>query len=395
MPRSITDLIHHPYVAPAGFNSTQPGVYKASTIIFPTVAAWRARDWEHKTGYTYGLNGTPTTFVLEERLASLEGGAQCLLVPSGLAALAHVNLSLLSSGDEVLIPDNAYVPLKELAEAELAHWGISHQVYDPMDPADLASRIGPRTRLVWLEAPGSITLEFPPLADLVRACRDRGVMTALDNTWGAGIAFSGFELEEGLGVDIVVHALTKYPSGGADVLMGSVVTREQPLHLRLKYAHMRLGWGVSGNDAEAVLRSLPSLALRYRAQDAASRQLAAWMAGRTEVMRVFHPALEGSPGHANWRALCGKDGLAAGLFSVVFQPRYSPEQVDAFCDALRLFKIGTSWGGPISLAVPYNVARIRRPGSWPHPGRLVRFAVGLEAADDLQADLEQALSALA
>ena len=394
MPRSITDLIHHPYVPPSGFAAPQPGTFKASTVIFPNVAALRARDWKHKSGYTYGLHGTPTTFLLEERLCSLEGGAQCLLVPSGLAAIASVDLSLLSCGDEVLIPDNAYGPSKALAQGELAQWGITHQLYDPMDPADLAARIGPRTRLVWLEAPGSVTMEFPPLAELAGVARARGVTSALDNTWGAGLAFNGFELADGAGADIVVQALTKYPSGGGDVLMGSIVTRDEGLHQRLKLTHMRLGWGVGGNDVEAVLRSLPSLELRYRAHDVATRQLAGWMAGQPQVARVLHPAFAGSPGHENWRALCGNQGLAAGLFSVVFDAGYAPAQVDAFCDALQLFKIGYSWGGPVSLVVPYDVAAMRRPGSWGRSGVLVRFSIGLEAADDLQADLRRALAVL-
>jgi len=404
MTKPSTFLIHHPYQPPAGFDAPQPGVYKASTVIFPNVAAMRARDWKHKHGYTYGLHGTPTTFVLEERIASLEGGHQCVLLPSGLAAIACVNLALLKAGDEVLIPDNAYGPNKALAEGELAQWGISHQLYDAMNPADLEARIGPRTRLVWLEAPGSVTMEFPPLAHQAHICRQRGVTTALDNTWGAGLAFNGFDLGRGArftpgsGADIVVQALTKYPSGGGDVLMGSVVTRDEALHLKLKLSHMRLGWGVGANDAEAVLRALPSIALRYRAQDAAARTLAAWLQQQPQVAQLLHPAFEGSPGHDHWRALCTEDGqgggdsLAAGLFSVVFDGRYSPAQVDAFCDALRLFKLGYSWGGPVSLVVPYDVPSMRR--HWPHPGVLVRFSIGLEDVQDLQADLAAALAAL-
>ncbi|TFZ03207.1 PLP-dependent transferase [Ramlibacter rhizophilus] len=390
----VTHLIHHPYQPPAGFEAPQPGVFKASTVIFANVAAMRARDWKHKHGYTYGLHGTPTTFQLEERIATLEGGGQCLLVPSGLAALAHVNLSLLASGDEVLVPDNAYGPLKALAQAELARWGITHQKYDPMDPQDLAARLGPRTRLVWLEAPGSVTMEFPPLARLAAACRERGITTALDNTWGAGLAFNGFE---GGGADIVVQALTKYPSGGGDVLMGSVVTRDEALHLRLRETHMHMGWGVGANDAEAVLRSLPTLELRYRAQDASARELARWFSARGEAAQVLHPALEGSPGHEHWRELCGPQGLAAGLFSVLFRPDLEPRRVDAFCDALRLFRLGYSWGGPVSLAVPYELSSMRSAdlgtGRW--RGVLVRFSVGLESRADLQDDLAQALRALA
>ena len=391
MSERITDLIHHPYQPPAGFVAPQPGIHKASTVIFPNVAAMRARDWRHKSGYTYGLHGTPTTFILEERIAALEGGVQCVLAPSGLAAIANVDFAFLRSGDEVLVPDNVYGPSKALCEGELAHWGITHQRYDPMDPDDLRARLSPRTRLVWLETPGSVSMEFPPLPELAAICRQHGVLTALDNTWGAGLAFNGFA--QG-GADIVVQALTKYPSGGGDVLMGSVTTRDEKLHVALKLCHMRLGLGVGGNDAEAVLRSLPSIELRYRAHDAAARELAAWLQQQPAIAQVLHPALPGAPGHAHWLALCGPQGLAAGLFSVVFDARFTPAQVDAFCDALRLFKLGYSWGGPVSLAVPYDVPSMRSKalGTWTARGTLVRFSVGLEAVADLRADLEQALA---
>ena len=398
MSQPITDLIHHPYVPPKGFAAPQPGVYKASTVIFPNVAAMRARNWKNKDGYTYGLHGTPTTFMLEERIAALEGGKHCLLVPSGLAAIAVVATALLAAGDEVLIPDNAYGPNKALAEGELQRWGISHQFYDAMNPADLQARLGPKTRLVWLEAPGSVTMEFPPLAQLAAVCRERGITTALDSTWAAGLAFNGFDLggASGNGADIVVHALTKYPSGGGDVLMGSVVTRDDALHLKLKLSHMRLGWGVGVNDVEAILRALPSLAVRYHAQDAAARTLAAWLQQQPQVARLLHPAFEGSPGHQHWQAVCGPKGPAAGLFSVLFHERYGTNQVDAFCDALKLFKLGYSWGGPVSLVVPYDLRSMRTAGLGTDlgPGILVRFSVGLEAVQDLRADLEQAMAAL-
>jgi cysteine-S-conjugate beta-lyase len=400
MSKPVTDLIHHPYTPPAAFSAPQPGVFKASTVLFANVAAMRARDWRHKHGYTYGLHGTPTTFTLEERIATLEGGRQCILVPSGLAAIANVGMALLKNGDEVLLPDNVYGPSRALAEGEFKAWGIAHQLYDPMNPADLEARIGPRTRLVWLEAPGSVTMEFPDLPELVRICRSRDVTCALDNTWGAGLAFGAFDLAPGTGeslaVDISVHALTKYPSGGGDVLMGSIVTVDEKLHQHLKLTHMRVGWGVGGNDAEAVLRSLPSLPLRYRAHDESARSLARWCAARDEIAAVLHPALPGAPGYEQWRALCGADGLAAGLFSVVFHERFASAQVDAFCDALKLFRLGYSWGGPVSLVVPYDSPSMRSAqlATWKHKGVLVRFSIGLEAVADLEADLQQALAAL-
>ena len=395
-----TTLIHHPYQPPEGFAAPQPGVFKASTVIFPSVAAMRNFDWKDKTAYTYGLHGTPTTYTLEERLCTLEGGLQCVLVPSGLAAIANVALSLLRTGDEVLIPDNAYGPTKALAEGELKAWGISHQFYDPMKPQDLAARISPKTRLVWLEAAGSVTLEFPDLCEQVRICKSHGVLTALDNTWGAGLAFAPFDLvpdaSPALGVDISVHALTKYPSGGGDVLMGSLITRDPALHMKLKLTHMRLGLGVGANDAEAVLRALPSIKLRYRAHDEVTRVLAQWCQSRDEFVQVLHPALVDSPGHVHWLEVCQQGlGGAAGLFSVIFHPRYSQHQIDSFCDALKLFRVGYSWGGPMSLVMPYDLASMR--SAWPahlKTGTVVRFSVGLESLADLQNDLIKALDAL-
>ncbi len=217
---------------------------------------------------------------------------------------------------------------------------------------------------------------------------------ALDNTWGAGLAFSAFELDPGAGlakgVDISVHALTKYPSGGADVLMGAVVTRDDALHQQIKLAHMRMGLGVGANDVEAILRGLPSLPLRYAAHDAATRQVAQWLAQRSEFSQVLHPALPQSPGHEHWAQICG---AAGGLVSVIFAGHYTRNQVDAFVDALKVFKIGYSWGGPVSLVVPYQLRHMRTLEGAPQ-GTLVRLAIGLERVQDLLADLDQALSVL-
>jgi cysteine-S-conjugate beta-lyase len=391
MPRDLsTDLIHHSYQAPAGFEAPQGGVFKASTVMFKNVAAMRARDWRHKDGYTYGLHGTPTTFVLEERIATLEGGRHCTLVPSGLAAVALVNQAFLSHGDEVLLPNNVYGPSRELARHELKRWGITYATYDPMDAASLAAAITPRTKLVWLEAPGSITMEFPDLPALSAAAKRKGVLTALDNTWGAGIAFRAFDFD----IDIVMQALTKFPSGGGDVLMGSVVTRDDALAEQIKLTHMHLGLGVAGNDCELVLRSLSTLALRYAAQDQAGRELAQWLAKRPEVVQVLHPAFAESPGHAQWLAHCT---AAAGLFSVMLDERFSQAQVDAFVDALQLFRIGFSWAGPVSLVVPYDLSLIRAADDRQRlhlRGHLVRFSMGFEAVKDLTQDLAQAMSAL-
>lgn len=388
-----TDLIHHGYRPPAEFDSPQPGTFKASTVFFPNVAAMRQREWKDKSAYTYGTHGTPTSFTLEERLCTLEGGKHCVLTPSGLSALAVASFAVLKTGDHILLPDNSYGPNKTLAEGELASFGITHTYYDAMDPHDLEAKIQAHTKLVWLEAPGSVSMEFPDLVGLVQVCKSRRVLTALDNTWGAGLAFRPFDLlgDSSLSVDFTAHALTKYPSGGGDVLMGSVMTCDDALALKLKMTMMRLGICVGPNDIESILRSLPTIALRYAAQDRSARQLASWWKTQKACVQVLHPALEGSPGHAHWQALCapqGKEGQAAGLFSVMLHPALSQSQVDAFCDNLKLFKLGYSWGGPISLVVPYNIASMR--SHLPlhlQQGFLVRFSTGFEEPQDLIKDL--------
>jgi cystathionine beta-lyase len=391
-----TQLIHHGYTPPAEFQAPQPGIFKASTVFFPNVAAMRQREWKDKSAYTYGTHGTPSSFTLEERLCTLEGGKHCVLTPSGLSALAVAAFAVLKTGDHVLIPDNSYGPNKVLAEGELQSFGITHSYYDAMNPQDLAAKIQPNTKLVWLEAPGSVSMEFPDLVNLLRACKAHPVVTALDNTWGAGLAFQPFDLlgDGSLSVDLTAHALTKYPSGGGDVLMGSVMTRDDALGLKLKLTMMRLGICVGPNDVESILRSLPTITLRYEAQDRAARQLAAWWQTQPACVQVMHPAIEGSPGHAHWQALCapnGGEGHAAGLFSVMLSPKLTQTQVDAFCDNLKLFKIGYSWGGPVSLVVPYDIASMR--SNWPthlKQGYLVRFSTGFEAVNDLIGDLSQA-----
>jgi cysteine-S-conjugate beta-lyase len=389
MKNKSTALIHHPYQAPSGFASPVVPVAKGSTIFFDSVADLRARSWLDRSGYTYGLHGTPTTFTLEERIAALEGGRYCMLVSSGLAAVSLVDMALLKSGDQVLMPDNVYAPNRTLARNELATWGITHALYDPMDAASLARSITAQTQLVWLEAAGSVTLEFPDLRNLVRTVREHApqAVVALDNTWGAGLAFNAFELGQEQGVDLTIHALTKYPSGGGDVLMGSVTCRDEKLYQRLALSRSRIGHGVGANDVEAVLRGLPSMALRYAAQDVSAREFASWCQQQKAFKRVLHPALAESPGHAHWVSHCT---AAAGLVTVEVDPQYSKAQVDAFVDSLALFHIGWSWAGPVSLAVPYDPAVLREGGA-DYKGQLVRFCIGLEAVSDLVADAQAAL----
>ncbi len=380
-----TALIHSDYVAPPGFSALPTAIHHASTVLFESVAALRSTQWKDKSGYTYGLHGTPTTFTLEAQLARIEDGNYCLLAPSGLAAIAMVDFALLKTGDDLLLPENVYNPNGELSKWLARDFGITTRYYDPLVGAGIDALILPNTKLIWVEAPGSVSMEVPDLPAICRAARARGVLVALDNTWSAGLALRGFDL----GVDIIMQALTKYQSGGADVLMGALITRDRDLNDRLAQAHMRLGMGVGPDDAYLVLRGLPTMKLRFEAHDAAARQVAAWLKARPEIATVLHPAFEDCPGHEHWkRDFSG----AAGLFSVLFDERYSEARTDRFVDGLRLFKIGYSWGGPTSLCVPYRIESIRR--AWQGRGMLVRFNIGLEDTADLIADIEQALAAM-
>jgi cystathionine beta-lyase len=384
-----TKLIHTDYTAPGGFDAFPPAIHHASTVLFENVAAMRSGEWKEKNAYTYGLHGTPTTFTLEARLAEIEGGQHCLLAPSGLAAIAMVDFALLKSGDDVLLPDNVYNPNRELGRWLSNDFGITARYYDPLVGAGIADLIQPNTKLVWTEAPGSVSMEVPDLPSICAAAHARGVLVALDNTWSAGLALKGFNLGFGLGVDIIMQALTKYQSGGSDVLMGAVMTRDRAVHDKLAMAHMRLGLGVSADDAYLVMRGLPSMKLRFEAHDAGARKVAAWLKARPEITRVLHPAFADCPGHATWkRDFSG----AGGLFSVIFDERYTEQQTDRFVDSLALFGLGYSWGGANSLVMPYRMAAIRR--NWEGKGTLVRFNIGLEDPDDLIADIERALGQL-
>lgn len=388
-PCAITRLIHPEKQVPQKFGSVQPAVYRASTVFFESTQAMRNRSWQDDYDYSYGLHGTPTTYALADRIAALEGGEYCILAPSGLSAISLVNFTFLQQGDEVWLPDNIYGPNKDLIRQLKTQFGIDYFLYDPLDASSFMPSA--KAKLIWLEAAGSVTLEFPDLVGLVKKAQAANVLTVLDNTWGAGLAFCPFDFSaEHLSVDISVHALTKYPSGGADVLMGSIVTRQRNLHLAVLRTHALQGIGVGGDDAERIIRSLPSIQLRYAQQDDNARQLAAWLGQQDCFAQVLHPALPDAKGHTFWQQVCGESNRAAGLVSVLFKPEFSLQQVDAFCDALQLFKLGYSWGGPVSLVMPYQLEHMRQLGHHSE-GVLVRFCIGLEAIDDLVADLQQAL----
>ncbi|WP_133648910.1 cystathionine beta-lyase [Paraburkholderia flava] len=388
-PRDLQTRIVHPEDdLPPGFESFSVPVARASTVVFPDLATQRALDWRNDAAWRYGLHATPTSMSLAQRLAALEGGEHALLQPSGLSAISNVYFGLVKAGDDVLIPDNVYSPNRDHGDWLARDFGITARYYDPMIGAGIADLILPNTRLIWVEAPGSVTMEVPDVPAITTVARAHGVITAIDNTWSAGLAFRPFDH----GIDISVQALTKYQSGGADILMGATITVDREIHLKLKLARMRLGIGVSADDCSLVLRSLPSMKVRFEQHDRSALALAQWLKTRPEIAAVLHPALSDCPGHENFkRDFTG----AGGLFSVVFDARYSPAQIDTFCESLDLFALGWSWGGAQSLAMPYDITSMRTEAQWPHRGTLVRFYIGLETEADLRADIERCLTALA
>ena len=388
-----TALIHAPRRAPQYISSVQPPLFRASTIIFENTDALFNRHWTDAYDYSYGTHGTPTTFTLGDQIAQIEGGQYCLLAPSGLSAINLVNSCFLSYGDEVWVADNIYGPNMEHLRNLEQRYGITVQVYNPIDVDSFQPSA--QAKLIWLEAAGSVTLEFPDLTALVKKAKAHHMLTALDNTWGAGLAFNAFDFgDEHLSVDISVHALTKYPSGGGDILMGSVVTRDQHLHHQLFRMHAIQGICVSGDDVAQVQRSLASMQLRYEHQAQSCIELLNWLKLQPQFAQVLHPADATSAGHTYWKEIC-RAGHSAGLVSVIFKPEYDLAAVRQFCDGLSLFKLGFSWGGPLSLVMLYDLKPMRHlEHKHLAQGILVRFCIGLEHPADLIQDIQQALQHL-
>ncbi|QIO07894.1 PLP-dependent transferase [Acinetobacter lanii] len=388
-----TALVHAPRKAPQYIDSIQPPIFRASTIIFNNTDALFNRHWSDDYDYSYGTHGTPTTFTLGDNIAQIEGGQYCLLAPSGLSAINLVNSCFLSHGDEVWVSDNIYEPNMEHLRNLEVRYGIDVKVYNPIDVNSFQPTS--KAKLIWLEAAGSVTLEFPDLIGLIEKAQAHDILTALDNTWGAGLAFNAFDLNEAhLSVDVTVHALTKYPSGGGDILMGSVVTRDKKLHQQLFRMHALQGICVSGDDVAQVQRSLASMQIRYQNQSQSALQIKDWLKTQTEFSQVLHPADPESAGYKYWKSVCTTE-QSAGLVSVIFKPEYTMHDIRYFCDALRLFKLGFSWGGPVSLVMLYNLKDMRQlENTHLQQGLLVRFCIGLEHPQDLIQDIQHALKQL-
>lgn len=385
--RDATRCVHHPAVAEDGYASLAVPTHRASTIVYPDAAAFLARHQRGPDGYSYGLAGTPTTRRLEAQLTALNDGARTLLVPSGQAAVALPMLALLKPGDSVLVPDHVYPPVRGFCRDVLAPRGIGWRAYDPLIGAGIAGLIDDTTRLVWLESPGSGTMEVQDVPAIVAAAKARGVLTGCDNTWATALNVKPLAQ----GVDIVAEALTKYAGGHSDLLMGAVTVADIALRDRIRALVGALGIGVSPDEAALALRGLETMAVRLAHAGRVAEDFARRLQDHPVVERVLHPALPSCPGHAHWkRDFAG----ASGLFSVLLKPG-TQERIGPALDRLKVFAIGASWGGTRSLVAPMAVAADRTVVPWTHEGALIRISIGLEDPADLWADLAAMLDGFA
>ena len=354
-----------------------PPVYHASTVLYDSLDAFEGK---HSVKVSYGRNGTPTTFALEEAFTQLEGGAGTVLVPSGLAAITTALLAFARAGSHMLFSDSVYGPTRRVATRFLTRLGVETEFYDPRIGARIAERIRENTALVFVESPGSLTFEVQDLPAISAAARKRGATVVADNTWGAGLLYKPLAL----GADVVVHAGTKYVSGHADVMAGAVISSHETLPA-VRRAWQDLGQTLGPDDAYLALRGLRTLGVRLPRHQENGLALARWLNDRPEVTRVMHPALPDDPGHELWqRDFAG----ACGLFGFLMDCP-NREALAAFLDALTLFGLGDSWGGYESLLVPTWPERIRSATPWESERQSVRVHAGLEDPKDLIVDLEE------
>lgn len=360
-------------------------VFRGSTVLFPDVASYEKRDPDDFKSMRYGIHGTPTTFALEEAVAQLEGGHAAVALPSGLAAIVAAISAFVKSGDHILVTDTIYGPTRHFCDTRLKPFGVDVEYYDPLIAGGIALLIRPNTTLIFCEAPGSLTFEMQDIPAIAAAAHAKNVPVLADNTWGTPYFFRSFEH----GVDVSIHAGTKYIAGHSDALMGLIVTNEQ-YWLKVRRVVADYGYCVSPDDCYLALRGLRTIGVRMNHQQESALTIARWLQSRPEVMRVLYPALRSDPGHALWkRDFSG----AAALFGVILEP-VKWQAVGAMIDALELFGIGSSWGGFESLAIRADVSRIRTATKWNPGGPLIRLHIGLEDTDDLIADLEHGFARL-
>lgn len=381
-----TRSVHHPSVSEEGYASLTVPTHRASTIVYPDAASFFARKHRGFDGYTYGLHGTPTTRTLEAQLTALHGGVRTVLVPSGQAAVTIVLLSVLLPGDKVLIPDQVYQPVRSFCEEYLKPRGIDHRVYDPLIGAGIADLIDETVKLVWVESPGSNTMEVQDVPAIVKAAKAKGALVGCDNTWATPLIFKPLAH----GADFACEALTKYVGGHSDLLLGSVTVADLSLREKLKETLRGFGVGVSPDECQLALRGLETLALRLSHMGKVSEDFARRLAHSPAVETVLHPALPSCPGHEFWQRDMGR---SSGVFSIVLKP-VPHARFEAALSALKVFAIGASWGGTRSLIAPLAPESDRSVVPWPHKGPALRISIGLEDPDDIWNDLDALLVAL-
>ena len=380
--RPNTRLVHPPTPKGPGAQTVNPVIQKGSTVLLPDAAAL----YDDDAFVTYGRAGLGAHEALKVALCDLEQAASVELYPSGVAAIAGALLAVLQAGDELLMVDTAYKPTRRFCDRTLARFGVQTRYYDPTLPTEaIVGLMGPKTRALFMESPGSLSFEMQDVPALSAAARARGVLTLIDNTWGAGHLLKPLEH----GVDVSLQSLTKYVGGHSDAFMGSAAARDPGVAARLQAGVVDLGWSVAAEDAYAMLRGLRTLDVRLRRHGESGLVIAEWLQARDEVAAVLHPALPGAPGHELWkRDFSG----TCGLFALVLRPAPAEARA-AFLDALEIFGLGFSWGGFESLAIDCDpqlkVRSLRRE----YGGGLVRLHIGLEDPADLIADLERALTA--
>lgn len=362
--------------------AVNPAIHRASTLLFDD-----PDDLYGKPNKTYALEGMAVQEALREALVAVEGGAGATLAPSGLGACTLALLTLAKDGGEILVADSVYGPTRRFCDTMLRRMGVRTRYYDPRIGAEIASLITDDTCGVFLETPGSGAFELQDVPAIAAAARARGVPTAIDNTWSAGVYFKPFAH----GVDLSVQALTKYQAGHSDVFMGAVLSATPEWEDRVRAAYKQLGLGASPDDAFLVLRGMRTLLLRLERQGAAALEIARWLETHPKIARVIHPALESHPDHAIWkRDFTG----AAGLFAFELQPAVSAASLRAMLQSLQLYGMGFSWGGYESLIAPVNVNVTRTATRWAPAGETIRVSIGLESPADLIADLAQGLDRL-
>lgn len=380
-----TQLIHAGRSKQWTGSAVNPPLVRASTIVFDTMQELReaTKQRGNRVPY-YGRRGTQTHFAFQEAMCELEGGAGCALYPCGAAAVSGALLAFLKQGDHLLMVDSVYEPTRALCDKLLAGLGIETTYYDPLIGAGIAALIKPNTRMIFLESPGSLTMEVQDIPAICAVARARQVITVLDNTWASPILCQPFEL----GVDISIQAATKYIIGHSDVMLGTASATEQHWPQLREHSYL-MGYCASADDVYAASRGLRTLGVRLKQHEQNALQVAHWLAQRPEVETVRHPAFADHPGHQQFkRDFSGSNGL----FSFVLK-QGSQQQVAAFIEGMQHFKMGFSWGGYESLiTATFNVQALRQASHWPYSGPLIRLHIGLEDPEDLVADLAAAFT---